>query len=84
MGKAMQYEPVMVMALVGAAIGLLVAFNVPITDEQSGAILKFVEAALPFLPAVVTAFIARSFAFAPNTVREIVAGKDAEIEAAAR
>ena len=82
MGQAMQYEPVVIMALVGAVVGLLVAFNVPITDEQSSAIMKFAEALLPFLPGVLAAFVARSFAYAPNTVREIVAGKDAEIEAA--
>lgn len=82
MGKAMQFEPVVIMALVGAAIGLLVAFNVPISSDQSSAILKFVEALLPFLPGVLAAFVARSFAFAPNTVREIVAEKDAEIAVA--
>lgn len=79
----MQHEPVVIMALVGAVVGLLVAFNVPISDEQSSAIMRFAEAVLPFLPGVIGALVARSFAFAPATVRRIEAEKDAEIEAAA-
>jgi len=77
--QAMKYEPVMVMALVGAVLGVLVAFNVPITPDQHDAIMKLVNALLPFLPGIIAALVARSFAYAPATVERIEAQKDAEI-----
>ena len=72
MKRLMDTEPVMVMALVGAFLGLLVAFNVPVTADQTSAILKFVEAALPFLPVVLGAMVARNRVYSPATMRKIV------------
>jgi len=71
--KAMDAEPVMVMAFVGALLGLLVAFNVPISSDQTDAIMRFVEAALPLVPPILAAVVARNRVYSPATMRKIVA-----------
>ena len=72
-------------AFVTAAIGLLVAFGLDITDEQKNAILAMTAVLAPVIASVVI----RSKVYAPATVREIVgierqsvSPMEAEIEAA--
>ena len=72
MKRAMEVEPVMVMAFVGSLLGLLVAFNVPITGDQTSAILRFVEAAIPFIPVLIGAVVARNRVYSPATMKRIV------------
>ena len=47
--KRIKNEPVLVTGLVTAIIALLLAFGVPVTQEQAGAILALVAALLAFV-----------------------------------
>lgn len=49
-----QLEPAMISGLVAAVIVLLVAFNVPISEDQKSAILGFTAAALMILQGLIT------------------------------
>ena len=60
-------EPVLVTAIVTAAVGLVVAFGVDVSDELAAAIVTFVGAVL--------ALVARRQTYGPETV------KRADIEA---
>lgn len=60
-------EPARIVGFVSAVIMLLIAFNVPVTDEQKAAILAIVTAGLALLQAEVT----RANVFAPQTVDRI-------------
>ena len=68
----MRSEPAVIVgtitAFVTAAIGLLVAFGLDITDQQQNAILSLVAVIAP----VIAGVIIRSKVYAPDTVREIV------------
>ena len=62
----MQVEPVLVTQLVAAVLSLVVAFGVPVTDEQRQAILQVVGIVVSiFLGGAV---VARSRAWAPASV----------------
>jgi hypothetical protein len=52
-----------------AVIGLLVAFGLPVTDDQQAAILGVVAVLAP----LAVALIGRSRVFAPATVRRLLA-----------
>ena len=71
MGKAMRFEPVLITTFVAALVSLLISFGAPISADQSDAIMKFVAAALPLLPFVVGAIIARATVWCPNSVEEL-------------
>lgn len=60
-------EPARIVGFVSALIMLLIAFNVPVTDEQKAAILAIVTAGLALLQAEVT----RANVYAPETVERI-------------
>lgn len=67
----MKREPALIIgslaALVSAAIGLIVAFGVPVTPEQRTAILEVLAAVAPLVAMIVT----RSYVYAPATVKAI-------------
>lgn len=70
MKNLIQSEPVVsaaaISALVGAVIGVLVAFGVPVSGDQADAILNLVAVLAPAVSMLVGAAIARSKA-TPNT-----------------
>lgn len=76
MRKLMDTEPVLIMNLIAAAIALLVAFNVPMSQGQQQAIMGLVAAicAIYFGGAVV----ARNRVYSPSTVRRLMAETEAE------
>ena len=67
----MDREPVVTPAVVSAAVAallaLLVAFGLPLTQDQTAAVLGLVAVAAP----VVAAVVARRWAYAPRTVRRL-------------
>lgn len=69
----MDREPVVTVAWIGSAVAavltLLVAFGVDMTKEQTAAVLGLVAVAAP----VVAGYVARRWAYAPATMREITA-----------
>ena len=69
--RVMNLEPVLFTQLVAAVLALAVAFGVPVTEEQRQAILQVVGIVVAiFLGGAV---VARSKAYAPNTVQRIAA-----------
>ena len=71
MHRLMSLEPVLVTQLVAAVLALLVAFGIPVTDEQRQAILQVVGIVVSiFLGGAV---VARSRAYAPATVDRLTA-----------
>lgn len=56
-------EPVLLLGLVQAVIGLLAAFAIPLSAEQVGALMA--------VTAAVLSFIARSQVYAPASVAQI-------------
>lgn len=52
----MNTEPALIVGFISAALVLAVAFGVPISDDQTKAVIAFVTAAIP----IVGAFITRS------------------------
>lgn len=59
-----------VVGLVVAAVALLVAFGISITDDQKNAIIGFVIALAAVGP-IVSGFITRGKVYAPETVKRI-------------
>lgn len=57
--------------IAAAAIGLLIAFGIPLTPEQETQILRFIAVAGPAL----TAWLIRRRAYAPATVTKLIAGE---------
>jgi hypothetical protein len=58
-------------AFVTAAIGLLVAFGLDITEDQTNAILGMTAVLAP----IIAALVIRSQVFAPDTVRDLIDGR---------
>jgi F0F1-type ATP synthase assembly protein I len=73
----MKYEPIMITTLVAALMSMLISFGVNISDEQSSAILKFLDAILPLVPFAIAAVVARRKSWSENSV-EIAAGTSIE------
>lgn len=66
MRDIMKFEPVLITQLCAAIIALAIAFGAPITEEQRQAVLQVVSIVVAiFLGGAV---VARSKAYAPNTV----------------
>lgn len=69
----MQKEPALtvatVTAFVSAIIGLLVAFNIDITENQRDAILTVIGAAFPII--ILVGGVIRQFVWSPNSVEDI-------------
>lgn len=70
--KLFQVEAVMVSQLIAALLLLLVAFGVPMTEEQRKAVMQVVTAILPIL--VATGVLARSQVWSRSSVEKILAG----------
>lgn len=68
----MRVEAVMVSQVIAAIMAVLVAFGVPMTDEQRQAVLQVVAALLPIL--VATGLLARSQVWSRSSVEKIVTG----------
>lgn len=66
MKNAMQFEPVLITQLCAAILALAIAFGVPITDDQRQAVLQVVTIVVTIF--LGGAMVARSKAYAPNTV----------------
>lgn len=60
-------EPARIVGFVAALMALLVAFSVPLTDDQQKAVLAVVTATLALIQAEVT----RANVYAPETVERI-------------
>lgn len=76
----LRFEPVLISTLIAALISLLISFGVQISDEQSSAILKFLDSLLALAPFGVAALVARQNVWSKKSV-ETVANmpiKDAE------
>lgn len=71
MKDAMNVEPVLVTQLVAAMLSLAVAFGAPITDDQRQAVLQVVGIVVAIF--LGGAWVARSHAYAPNTVQQVAA-----------
>ena len=67
----MRNEPILTAGVIGsvvsAAIVLLTAFGVPLTPEQSQAIIGFVAVVAP----IIVALVGRHGAYGPETVKRI-------------
>jgi len=59
--------PAVVSAVAAALVAVVVAFGLPLTQDQTAAILGLVAVAAP----VVSAVVARRWAYAPRTVRRL-------------
>lgn len=55
-GSILANEPVMISTFVGAVFGVLIAFNVPVTEQQQSTVIALVVS----IGALLGAFIARS------------------------
>lgn len=64
-----------IVAAVAAVVGLLVAFGVPVTDDQKEAILLVVSTVGP----LVAGLVIRERVYAPATVKQLVV--DAQVDA---
>ncbi len=77
----MRTEPAVIVAattaVAVAVVGLLVAFGVPMTEDQQAAVLGVVGALAPIVAGVVT----RHFVYAPATVTDTVARAAAAMSA---
>ena len=49
----MNTEPALIVGFISAAIMLAIAFGVPITDDQTKAVIAFVTAAIPIIGGIV-------------------------------
>jgi hypothetical protein len=74
MKHLMAIEPVMVTNLVAALMALLVAFNVPLTDDQRQAVMQLVGAIVAIY--LGSALVARSRVYSPATVARMMHEQD--------
>jgi len=64
-----KFEPIVIVKLIGAALSLVVAFGLPVTDDQREAILTFAGIVAVIMAG--EAFAARSFVWSKASVEKI-------------
>ena len=64
----MKFEPILITQLVASALTLMVAFGLPVTDEQRQAILQFTGVVVAIF--LGSGLVARSVAWSPASVEQ--------------